>query len=398
MKRAQLTPVLTLALAIGALAACQVIAGIERVEKVDAVEATSSSGSTGTTSGSSSGISKNDPCSHVLPPDVPEKSDEGEDLPPFVLAAKKLQLTEPGSNNLAGFDLDLSCTCDPRPGTNQDGGSSCKPRGTMPVLCDADGGVDNQAMALFAQIKPYSDLDKSFEDDAAEGKRSVMLYIKNWNGKPNDLEVGLGIFVSNGTNPIVDGKPTKPTDTIESGKTDWSYPSGIASIGGTLQPTFPVPGGYVRDGRLVVKGAGTVTLLLGSNGLTFNEALVVGDLSRDANGIVKFVGVVGGRIRDIDLLSAAGQLKVSGKDPACEYLGGTVFSAVIKPSICGAVDLPQGQRSDFKGADCDSISSAIAMESYSATISGTAPNDIPPDTTPNPCSPAAKGADYYKCN
>ena len=211
--------------------------------------------------------------------------------------------------------------------------------------------------------------------------------------------MGLGIFVSNGANPIVDMKPTKPSDPIESGKTDWSYPSGIANVGGTLQPTFPVPGGYVRDGRLVVKGAGTVTLLLGSNGLTFNEALVVGDLSRDAStGIVKFAGVIGGRIRDIDLLSAAGQLKVSGKDPACEYLGGVPFTTVIKPSICGAVDLAQGQRSDFKGADCDSISSAIAIESYSATISGTAPNDIPADPTPNPCSPAAKGADYYKCN
>lgn len=393
MKR---TLVLGLGVGAMALAACQVIAGIERVEKSDPIQGSSTSSSSGS-SGTTGGIAKNDPCVHILPPDVPEKADEGDDLPPFVLAAKKLQLTEPGSNNLAGFDLDLSCTCDPRPGTNQDGGSSCKPRGNAPVTCDADGGIDNQALALFAQIKPYSDLDKSFQDDAAEGKRTIMLFIKNWNGKPNDLEVGLGIFVSNGANPIVDGKPTKLTDAIENGKTDWSYPGDIKTKDGILQPTFPLPGGFVRDGRLVVKGAGTVTLLLGSNGLTFNEALVVGDLTRDTAGLVKFVGVIGGRIRDTDLLSAAGQLKVSGTDPACEYLGGSVFNAVIKPSICGAVDLPQGQRSDFKGADCDSISSAIAIESYSATISGPAPNDIPPDTTPNPCSPAVKGSDFYKC-
>lgn len=383
---------LVLGLAFGAisLAACQIIAGIERVEKVDGVESTSSSGASGS---GSSGVVKNDPCGHVLPPDVPEKSDPGDDLPAFVLAASTLSLTKPASNGIGGFDLDLSCTCDNRSGTNQDGGSSCKPRGTTPVKCDQDGGIDNEARGLFAVLSPQVDLDESFRKDSTAGKRTIMLYLKGWNGQPNDLEVGAGIFVSNGATE----QPL--TETIESGKTDWTYPSVLRLQNGVIQPAFPVPGGYVKDGRLVVKNAGTVTLLLGSNGLTFNEALLVGDLKRDAaTGVVRFIGVVGGRIRDTELLSAAGQLKISGTDPACEFQGGVLYTGIIKPSVCGAVDLAQGQRSDFKDSPCDSISSAIAMEAFSATISGDLPNDIPPETNPNPCAPANQPADFYKCN
>jgi hypothetical protein len=384
-----------LGLGIGALAlaACQVIAGIERIEKVDATDVPDANGSSGN---SSSGISKNDPCGHIIPPDVPDKNDPGDDVPPFVLAASKLHLTQPSANGLAGFDLDLSCTCDPRPGTNQDGGSSCKPRGSNAVLCDVDGGVDNQALNLFTQFNQYEDLDKGFADDAQAGKRTILVYIKNWNGKPNDLEVGAGVFVSFGANPFESGKPSAPPP-IDQGQSDWSYPSEFKMKDGVLQPTSPLPGGYVRDGRLVIKGAGTITLLLGSTGLTFNEALVVGDLARDPSGLVKFTGVIGGRVRDTDLLSAAGQLKISGKYPACEYLDGVPFNTLIKPAICQATDLAQGQRSDFKDSECDSISSAIGIEAYSAKISGDAPVDVPTEDIQNPCTPAAKGADYYKC-
>jgi hypothetical protein len=264
------------------------------------------------------------------------------------------------------------------------------------VKCDVDGGVDNEALKLFAQFNQYEDLDKGFADDAQAGKRTILIYIKNWNGKPNDLEVGAGVFVTFGANPFQNGKPGTPPP-IDQGASDWSYPSDFKVKDGLLQPTSPLPGGYVRDGRLVIKGAGTVTLLLGSTGLTFNEALVVGDLARNPSGLVKFTGVIGGRIRDTDLLAAAGQLKISGKDPACEYLGGAPFNSLIKPAICGATDLAQGQRSDFKDSECDSISSAIGVEAYSAKISGDAPVDIPPEDGPNPCSPSFKGADYYKC-
>lgn len=377
---------------LGALAACQVIAGIERVEKVDGTDDPGTSSSSG---GGTSGISANDPCHHLLPPDPPKTADQAPDLPPFYVAATGLSLTDD-----RGYDLDLSCTCDKRPGTNQDGGVACVPlSGSLPgTECDPDGGVDNRSAGLFRSLTAFgNDLDKSFRDDAESGKRTILILIKNWNGQPNDFDVTVGIFVSNGANPIENGKPTPPPP-IDGGTSDWSRPSTVTKQGGTFQPTA-LPSGYVSNGTLVVKNAGTVGIFLGNNGLTFNEALVVGDLERDPeSGITQFKGVVGGRIRASELLAAAGQLKVAGTTPACSYAEGPITFGFIKNQICLATDIAEGSRSDFKGLACDSISSTISLTAFTATVSGDTAVDIPPETEPNPCAPdQVSDPTIYQC-
>ena len=385
------------ALVLTALAACQVIAGIERVEKVDGTDTPTTTSSSSSSGGSSSGVSPDDPCKHVLPPEPPKSADQAPDLPPFYVAATGLRLTDD-----RGYDLDLSCTCDPRPGTNQDGGAACVPRaGSAPKSeCDPDGGVDNRSSGLFKLLAAYGEnLDDGFQKDAEKGKRTILILIKNWNGQPNDFDVTVGIFVSNGAQPVDEnGKGTPPDPPIESGKSDWSHPSTVTKQAGTFQPTA-LPNGYVSNGTLVVKNAGTVAIFLGNNGLTFNEALVAGQLKRDpATGITEFNGVVGGRIRASELLAAAGQLKVGGEVPACTYNTPPFTFDVLKSQICLSTDIAEGSRSDFKGLTCDSISSAISLTAYTATVSGDTAVDIPAETNPNPCAPDQVGdPSIYQC-
>ncbi|MBX3230891.1 MAG: hypothetical protein KIT84_40575 [Labilithrix sp.] len=371
-----------------ALAACQVIVGIEQVEKVPqgsvGEDGSSSSGSTTTSSGSS-GIDENDPCQHTVAPKV-AGDDGGEDLEPFFIAVQKLSLVKPAPNGIGGLDLDDSCTCDTRPGGTHDAGPSCTAR--KGIVCDPDGGADNQGATLFAGLEssvklvdPTFSLDDDLNEDIAKGARTIILHVRKWNGKPNDANVEVALFVSQGA------KGTLNWD----GNDVWTHPKSLSETG-----TFKFPGsvnGYVANNRLVVKGANNVTILFGRAGLVFNEAIVYGDLTI-AEGLPRFVGIVGGRVPDAELLAAAGQINVGGDESACE--NALVFNTVVKPSICDAVDINSAKSEDFQGKACDSISSSIALEGVGAQVPISEPYDDP--KPPGPCSPGQPTAPSYKCD
>jgi hypothetical protein len=372
-----------------ALAACQVIVGIEHVPK-DQAPVTSGEG------GSSSGVPANDPCKHAFPPAVADKDDPGDDLPPIYLAAVKLSFINPTEHGVSGYDLDKSCTCDKRPGTAFDGGAPCVPPPGGQLQCDPDGGLDNSALALFNQFNLAAQIsskngtiDDSFNNDAVNGVRDILFYIQGWTGKPNDSDVKVFLFVSNGANQM-------PID-LDGGTGEWSYPSSVQLQGTSLIPTT-VADGYVSNGTLVVAIKGGVSILLGGVGLTFNDAIIIGDLSIASNNIVKFDGVVGGRIKATDLLTAAGQFNVGNNTPACMDKSG--LFTLIKTPVCAAPDITSSDKQDFKGNVCDSISSSIAIVALTTKIGGTEPKDFPKDSTTNPCAPGQPGVDpdLYKCN
>jgi hypothetical protein len=265
------------------------------------------------------------------------------------------------------------------------------------LQCDPDGGLDNAALALFQQFNIAAQIsnkngtiDDSFNNDAVNGVRDILFYIGEWNGKPNDSVVQVFMFVSNGANQM-------PID-LDGGTGEWSYPNQFAVKGTSLVP-ISTAAGYVANGTLVVAIEGGVSILLGGVGLTFNDAIIIGDLSiAPSNGIVKFDGVVGGRIKATDLLVAAGQFNVGNNTPACMDKSG--LFALIKTPVCAAPDITSSDKQDFKGNVCDSISSSIAVTALTTKIGGSGPKDFPTDSTTNPCAPGQPGVDpnLYKCN
>lgn len=386
-------------IAIGAaVAACQVIAGIERVDKVSQPL----DGATSTSSSSGAVQNPNDPCQHVLPPPRPAKDDPGStgDVS-FYVATKTLSLTKPALNGISGIDLDGACTCDTRKGAAFDGGSSCGIRSGSPGVCDGDGGIDNQGLSLFStifadvQLATHIDYEQSLNDDITAGKRTLMLYIRDWNGLKNDTDVSTTLFISDGTLDS-QGTGTPPTPKFD-GTDVWTYPdnSTIASVNGKLSPQATQPG-YVANGRLVVQNNVAVTIVFGTAGLVFGDSVVFGDLGKDpSTGLQTFTGIIGGRIKQSDLLGAAGQIRASNDDYVCNAKGSVAPYPIVQSLICPAADIMGTRGNDFTNQTCDSISATLAIQSIEATIGGTA---TPTDQAPNPCAPGQPNTPDYKCN
>lgn len=380
------------------LAACQVIAGIERVDKVTEPSGASS---TSSSSSSSGGIKANDPCQHVLAPKIPAQSDPGADVPPFYVATQTLSLTAAAANGISGVDLDGTCTCDKRAGVSFDGGPSCNPPSGGQVICDPDGGIDNEGQTLFAQLfaaveaATKIDYQQSLNDDIASGHRTIMLFVQGWNGQKNDIDVQTSLFISNGTLPPDDGSGNPNTTPNFDGNDVWSYPSSLHPVNGAIVPGTTQPG-YIADGKLVVQNNLTVTIIFGTAGLPFGDAVVLGDLTMDPTSkLAKFVGIIGGRIKQTDLLGAAGQIRASNSNYVCNDNGGIEYT-LVKQGICPTADIGSTQETDFKNATCDSISATLAISGIQAKVGGTTFLD-PVDNGPNPCAPGQPGAPSYTC-
>lgn len=377
---------LALALAASTVAACQVVAGIERVEKVTLVEEPEAGADGGPDA------APVDPCAHALPPPPPEVDDDPDGaLPPMYLAIRTLSFTARDE----GFDLDGVCTCDERPGTAHGGASSCTPK---QLTCDEEGGVDNRAAALFASVAGPSgggSVDKAVNDGIGAGEQSLLIYVAGWNGKPNDREVYLGVMTSYG---IVDGSgcgggagPYQPPQWC--GRDKWTYsPDGAIVLGGEVVP-FTRDKGYVTGGELVLRSDAAIPLLLPGMTLSFGEAILAGRLEATGSGY-RLTGLLAGRVPVADMLATVGQLAVTNiangeKEPVC---AAPIFPAV-KALLCDAVDIARTSAFDLKGGACDAISSVISFTAESAELG--AARAAPADDSP--CIPTGPDDPRYQC-
>lgn len=372
-------------LAIGAaaalVAACQVVVGIDRVAKVEA-EAGASAGDAAT----------DDPCVHVNAPDPPPVDDDKDlVIPPFWLAVREVSLTpQVPDGSYVGLDLDGVCTCDRRAGTASGGQSSCTAKADA---CDYDGGADNRAASLFQQFAATgSDINKGIVDDIAAGNSGLLVWISDWNGKPNDREVRIGIVVSTGvrtpgcgTTTSTDGEHYRPGWC---GEDRWDYePGKIIPINGVQQPLGNSTG-YIVNGELVYRSPNAATLAVGGASIEFNSPISFGKIEA-AEGGYRLTGVLGGRIEIKQLLGAIGQIQVVGKD-ACTLPD---FQSV-KAVLCDAVDITRTSVFDFQNAKCDAVSSAMRYTAFPAQLG----NAVPRPRNPSPCAPEAPGNEgKYDC-
>lgn len=377
MKRRQRAALVGLSVVALVGAACQVVAGIERVEKV----ARSADG--GNTSPDGGTTPSNDPCAHAVPDPLPEQDDDPNTVvPAFYVAVKTLNLTSATN----GLDLDGVCTCDTRPEVAFDGGPSCAPK---TEVCDSDGGVDNRGATLFNQFQIAGKV--SIDDDATEaiavGKRTLLIHISEWNGKPNDREIKIGVLVSPG---MTDGSGCGTSASSGThfkpgwcGRDKWDYTPG-ATVNGpdSLYPL--VRGlGYVVNSRVVFKSESSITTFFGASTLNLGSPIMMGTLEK-ANGQWQLSGgVLAGRILISDLLGAIGQFSdftSGGTRQLCE--APEVFN-LIKPSLCNGVDIARLKINDFRGDACDAISTAIAFDAAEAVLG----SEMPAENNNSRCSP-----------
>jgi hypothetical protein len=369
-----------------AAVACQVVAGIEHVEKepahADSASPDSSDGKSDATV---------DPCAHVQPPEQPSIDDDRDtELPPFYLALRTINVVAKEGNSYRGFDLDGVCTCDRRPETANGGLSSCKP---MLKDCDLDGGIDNKAASLFEQFAPtgFSPSD-SANKSIVEGRKGLLLYVKGYNGKPNDRQISVGVMVTYG---IADGSGcgTSTGDQFSPpgwcGNDLWTYP--VEFVKPTTKEPVYQGNGYVANGTLVFRSDLPITMFFGSATLTFGSPVTAGSIKKNAAGIWTFDGILAGRIPATELLAASGTFKDPGNGSA--GLCNSPFFATVKKTLCESVDINRTSALDFQAGNCDAISSAMSFTAEQASIG--AERTEPPDS--NPCAKDQVDPALYTC-
>lgn len=354
------------------------------VGSFDVVEVSAGSGGRG--DGGSTGTGgDDDPCGHASYPLPPGTTSEGTDQ--VVVALRRVAFGE-DSPTPPGLDLDDTCTC-----CCQGEGPSCLQPKTS---CDYPEGVDNAVAGLFQlfDIGLVGFGSSEFSQNAEQGQWSVLLRIRDYNGGPDDDRVelswlvGLGIFGDLGERltPQWNGE-----DAWTAVSTSFTAPDGGAAdpalgVDGNL-PRYVDTKAYVTNHKLVASLPDT-ELLLGSgpNRITFHlvGAFVVGDLapSPDAPGVALTNALLVGRWRIDDFFKALSTYRNADGTPFCTD---DSLYEVVKPTICGAVDLYSGTTTPT--TPCDSFSLGMAFEASPAKLvglgEGTAPTPgCPPESDP----------------
>jgi hypothetical protein len=354
-----------------------------------------------------------DPCNHVRPLPRTGKDDAPNDsLEDIYLALRHVTLVPPSGGATIGFDLDRACTCDTRAGTAFDGGASCVT--SKAVVCDSDGGIDNQTSNALGTYAGLVDIDKAANINGRidNGVQTSILVISNYNGRANDSAVTFGVFTSEGMQKVPPACPGSTTgaDGISTpgwcGEDDWTASESTVIEGGGKFVPKSVGSGYVTNYHFVVELDNPASIPFGGYRLTLGSPISSGRLvPLDANFMpidtsqgpaldrIKYWSVedavLGGRIPASELLAAMGTVASLGNDggtrpPLCT----TPEFFLLKSQVCNDLDISATKAHDFvPDARCDALSVAIGLTAASVRVTTVAPAQA----TTNVCYPTADG-------
>jgi hypothetical protein len=385
--------------------ACQLVAGIDRVDKEDPPPAEAGADA----------APPPDPCAHVVPPPPPDVDDAPNDqLPDFYLAYRTVSLF-PSDGTVPGFDLDRSCTCDRRADTAFLGASPCS-AGARAVMCDTDGGVDNQMHEFLKSYAGFLDIDRAANVNSRidRGLSTAIVVVTKYNGRANDKDIGFGIFTSEGIEDSKCPGSVKQADNTFPpgwcGEDTWNVSlDTVTPSSATSFVPKAVGNGYVTNYQLVTAlTRGALTIPFGAYHLSIGSPVSSGrlvpldaarrplDTTRPVDpGLVKAWrlagGTVAGRIPLAELLAAVGAVSMPGTDaarPPSLCTQGSVFGQ-LRSDICKQSDVNQTSALDFSpGAACDAVSVGIAVTGDSVRVGSIVAT---PDAG-NECYPTADGA------
>jgi hypothetical protein len=328
-------------------------------------------------------------CVLALPPPPPTKDDpsDGGDLE-IVLAIRTFDLglrPDGGAPPLIGYDLDGLCTC---PGL-----ADCVPAASGGSACDEPGGRDNAGGALLRQFYTLSG-GSFFSQDTlnaqiAAGLSTLLVRIRQYNGTPEDTQVELSVYVSDGTPPLSDGgAPATPSWT---GQDAWIV-DGTSVFGANGPPIVPISfdeSAYVTGGVLVGALADFfVPLQVDSSDLMVLElrgGIVTGALASASGGWSLSNGVIDGRLAATSLLAEFAHVH-DPSTPSAYLCPASPSYADLKGLICPALDITADPAAQHT-ATCDALSLGIGFTAQSAQFG-------PVQTVPRPTTCPDGGPDH----
>jgi hypothetical protein len=267
-----------------------------------------------------------------------------------------------GAPPLIGYDLDGLCTC-PDP-------EACVAAQSGATHCDDPGGRDNGGARLLRTFESLSGGDlfsqQVIDDGLDGGAYGMLVRVRNYNGKPNDTQVEVSSFVSDGV-AGPDGGTAPPQ---WNGNDPWIVDkSGVFGSGSPIVPLHSDPQGYVSNGVLV--GSFDYPLPIGFSTIDRLDVLlahgfVTGTLTPSGSGWRIDDGVAGGRWAIGDALSQLAYVH----DPANDsnYLcPSTNTYGQIELLLCPSLDITSAPNAPTT-TTCDALSFALGFSAESAQL------------------------------
>lgn len=295
--------------------------------------------------GGAGGAGGEEICPLASPPEAPSNPNPGGEVE-FFVATRVVDFGDGHLSSRPGYDLDGVCACC----TGCTGELCVAPMGTTLESCDAVSGLpndgrDNNIAKYLAGLAgtPLEELRSSAASQLADrGDWGVVLRVTQYNGDPDDGQVSVSVYNSRGT----------PLDPLWDGSDPWELRSdSLGGLGGVDDALFRADDAYVTGGVLVARFTQPVSLALPKNFvLPLEGAVLQALIGKDAqDNFALQDGVLGGRVRITDALSALGGMRDSGfpvvcrdtpdyallyKDPLCAHRDETTVSL---PAPCDAI-------------------------------------------------------------
>ncbi|MBW2456787.1 MAG: hypothetical protein JRI68_19880 [Deltaproteobacteria bacterium] len=191
-------------------------------------------------------------CQHATWPGPPDDSDPGTNDIDFVVAARHLDFGEDVGVNesTVGYDLDNLCTCPDEAGCLVPDWAAGEP-------CDGPGGRDNAVAQLFGDFAVFDATftSETFSQFAEEGRGTVLIRVRDYNGQANDEQVTASLHPS----PGLDADPCNGQDPVPvwDGSDRWPVTaSSLNSAGGGGAGGGGAGGGGAGGGGAGSGGAG----------------------------------------------------------------------------------------------------------------------------------------------
>ncbi len=303
---------------------------------------------------------------HRWPAPPASNGSEGEGNIDFLDALRTLQLgvneNDAGPRTVPSYDLDGVCSCP--------GAGSCTPYGSARVACDDDGGADNAGGQLAVQLSALAGADPDVTDRITSGEYGLLLKVTSYNGGPDDMQVALSVFLSNGTigSELEGGTPSIPKFD---GTDQWTIdPTSVGGTPGGDPPYAPQLGltdlnAYVSGGILVANVSFAVRI--GPLVMDLTGGRITGRIVKDALGYHIEDGLFVGRwpaAKALTSLAAVRDRVRESQVPNAGLCGDAGLYPGLKTQICNALDLAALPSEDNTGAAC--AAAAISLRFRSA--------------------------------
>jgi hypothetical protein len=285
-----------------------------------------------------------------------------------------------------GWDLDKVCTCHGSPPAPP----SCAQAPSTTENCDDDAGRDHIALEIFRALGVTAENGSLTANAAMQaGQYGLLIQILGYNGQPNDEQVQVAIYASNGINGVQDGGTPIPQHM---GNDKWTVDPRYIMNGDTLASSgtdcdtspscmamYSDPDAYVANGVMVAH-FGTVPLTFGSRAdiggalMQLNEVFLVGDLvvtpiAGSGSGWAIRNGSISGRWLTSQLLGNLSTIP-DPKNPGMFFCGKDPFYSTFKLGICALQDIAHSAGYDNQSplAPCDALSMAFGFVAEPARL------------------------------